>query len=494
MIGGSFMSQNTVKPKKNGHGKAEVFMEKYGVLMAAITFVILFFMPLPIGMELVGQRSLAIFVTALVLWVTKPIPIYITSLFVIILLTFTGAVSDDEKACDTLGYEVIWLMVAAFVLTSAMNHTNLGKRFALNMVTKFGKTPKRMMAVLIAVNFGLAFFVPSTTARASLLVPIVLILLEIYQALPGESKFGKLVMLQGIHNNHFATSMIMTATSSQVLAIGFINEFTGADIGYMHWLMGSMPQAILTATVMFFIGIFIFKPETLHNDLKAVNEKMKNQLAHLGKMTTQEKKAAFYFGLTLFLWATGDYHEAVVGFELETAQVAVLSMALILTPKIGVITWKEANIKWDLMLFSAGAYAAGKALNKSGGATWIIDKMVSQMGIESLPIGAVAIVLIAISIFSHIIFTSKTVRTTIMMPAALGIAMSLGMDPVRLGLAVAFGIAYTTTLPPHSKVNTLYFSSGFFSVLEQLFFGIIASVIGTIMISLVYFFWLPIIL
>jgi len=488
------MSNTSVKPKKNGHGKTEQFMEKYGVIIAAIVFAILYFMPLPLGMEPVGQKSLAIFVSALVLWVTKPVPIYITSLFVIIGLPLTGAVAEADVAFETLGYEVIWLMVAAFVLTSAMNHTNLGKRFALNMVTKFGKTPKRTMAVLIVVNFVLAFFVPSTTARASLLVPIVLILLEIYKALPGESKFGKLVMLQGIQNNHFATSMIMTATSSQVLAIGFINEFTGADLGYMHWLMGSLPQAILTATVMFFVGIAIFKPETLKNDISAVNEAMKKQLAGLGKMTVQEKKAAFYFGLTLFLWATGDYHEHFLGFELETAQVAVLSMALILTPKIGVITWKEADIKWDLMIFSAGAYAAGKALNKSGGATWLIDKMVTSMGIEHLPLGAVAVVLIAISIFSHIIFTSKTVRTTIMMPAALGIAMSLGMDPVRLGLAVAFGIAYTTTLPPHSKVNTLYFSSGFFSVLEQLFFGLVASAVGTVMISLVYFFWLPIIL
>jgi len=327
-----------------------------------------------------------------------------------------------------------------------------------------------------------------------LLVPIVLILLEMYKAIPGESKFGKLVMLQGVQNNHFATSMIMTATSGQVIAIGFINEMTGANIGYMEWLLGSMPQAILTAVVMFFIGLAIFRPENLKTDLLAINKAMEAQLHNLGKMTKNEKKAAFYFGLTLFLWATGDYHEAVLGFELETAQVAVLSMALILTPGIGVIKWKEANIKWDLMVFSAGAYAAGKALNNSGGATWMINKMVNGIGLEQLPHSAIAIVLIAISVFSHIVFTSKTVRTTILIPAVIALATSLGMDPVRMALAVSFGIAYTTTLPPHSKVNTLYFSTGYFTVLEQLFFGLVASAVGTIMISLVYFLWLPIIL
>lgn len=485
------MSNKRLKKKS---GKAERLMEKYGAFVAIIVFAILFFMPQPSGMEPVAQKSLAIFVGALIMWIAKPVPIYITSLFVILLLPLTGAVSEPKVAFETLGYEVIWLMVAAFVLTSAMNQTNLGKRFALHMVTKFGKTPKRMMAVLIFVNFALAFFVPSTTARAALLVPIVLILLEIYNALPGESKFGKLIMLQGIQNNHFATSMIMTATSGQVIAIGFINELTGTKIGYMDWLLGSIPQAILTALVMFFIGIMIFKPEDLKSDVTAINKSMKEQLQNLGAMTIREKKAAFYFGLTLFLWATGDYQKAIIGFELETVQVAVLSMALILTPKIGVISWSEANIKWDLMLFSAGAYAAGKALNNSGGASWLIGNMVNKIGIENLPHSSVAVILIAISIFSHVVFTSKTVRTTILVPSVIALATSLGMDPVRLALAVSFGIAYTPTLPPHSKVNTLYFSTGYFSVLEQLFFGLVACSVGTIMISLVYFLWLPIIL
>ncbi|NLC55006.1 MAG: DASS family sodium-coupled anion symporter [Erysipelothrix sp.] len=487
------MNEKKVSTKREAN-KTEALMAKYGIYVSLAVLLVLYFMPLPNGMTEVGQKSLAIFLFALIMWVTKPIPIYLTSLIAILILPLTGAVESTKVAFGTLGFEVIWLMVAAFVLTSAMNQTNLGKRFALNMVTKYGRTPKALLAVLVVVNFALAFFVPSTTARASLLVPIVLILLEIYQALPGESKFGKLLMLQGVQNNHFATSMIMTATSGQVIAIGFINEMTGASLGYMDWLIGSMPQAILTAVVMFIIGLKIFKPETLASDMKAVNGRMTSQLAELGAMTTREKKAAAYFALTLFLWATGDYQKALLGFELGTTQVAVLSMVLMLMPKIGVIEWKEANIKWDLMLFSAGAYAVGNALNDSGGATWVIDGLVNRIGLDLLPHSVVAVVLIFISVFSHIIFTSKTVRTTILIPATVTLAVSLGMEPVPIALAVAFGIAYTTTLPPHSKVNTLYFSTGYFSVLEQLLFGLLASFVGSVMISLVYFLWLPIIL
>lgn len=138
----------------------------------------------------------------------------------ILLLPLLGAVKKQSVAFGTLGFDIIWLMVAAFVLTSAMSHSNLGKRIALVLVTRFGKTPAKTLLVLVLVNFILAFFVPSTTARASLIVPLALVILEVYKAQPGHSNFGRLMMLQGVQNNAFATSVVMTATSAQVLALG----------------------------------------------------------------------------------------------------------------------------------------------------------------------------------------------------------------------------------------------------------------------------------
>lgn len=44
-----------------------------GNVLSIITFFI--FIPLPNGMTIEGQKSLAIFVSALIMWVTKPISI-----------------------------------------------------------------------------------------------------------------------------------------------------------------------------------------------------------------------------------------------------------------------------------------------------------------------------------------------------------------------------------------------------------------------------------
>jgi solute carrier family 13 (sodium-dependent dicarboxylate transporter), member 2/3/5 len=115
--------------KKNGRFEAE--MKKWGIPVAIIVVLLLLLMPSPEGLEPAAQKSIALFAGALVLWITTPIPIYLTSLLAILLLPLVGAVEDQEVAFGTLGFDVIWLMVSAFILTSAMMKSNLGRRFSL---------------------------------------------------------------------------------------------------------------------------------------------------------------------------------------------------------------------------------------------------------------------------------------------------------------------------------------------------------------------------
>lgn len=461
------------------------------IIISFIAFFIMLYMPLPEGMTPMAQKSLALFILALIMWIAKPIPIYQTSIMIILLLPLVGAVKGQTQAFEPLGYSIIWLMVAAFVLTSAMSNSNLGKRIALVLTTKFSKTPTQTLIVFVLINYILAFFVPSTTARASLLAPIILVILEVYKAIPGKSNFGKLIMLQGVQNNAFATSVVMTATSAQVLALGFINEQTGTSIGYMNWLLGSLPQALITTVISFIVGLKLYSHKNeLGNVVENATASLKKQLEDLGPMSAKEKRALIIFLITLFLWATGDYQKAWIGFKLSTEQTAVLSMLLCLLPGIGIITWKEANIKWDLMIFSAGAYAVGNAVNDTGAASWTIGKIINAIGLDKMSTSLVAIILIFITVFSHLIFTSKTVRTTILIPAIIGIAKQLGIDPVSLALVCSFGIAYTITLPPHSKVNTLYFGTGYFEVKDELIYGLISCFIGACSLSLIYFTWI----
>jgi sodium-dependent dicarboxylate transporter 2/3/5 len=488
------VQKSAIEPPKKKKSSFEKGMKRWGIPLAILVFLLLFYMPTPDGLPPEAQKAVAVFTSALVLWITTPIPIYLTSILSILLLPLPliGAVEDQEAAFGTLGFDVIWLMVSAFILTSAIIKSNLGRRFALWMVTKFGKTPKTTLLVLILINFILAFFVPSTTARATLMVPICLILLEIYKAIPGEGNLGKVMMLQGVQADALATSGVMTATSGNIIAVGFINEQAGGHIGYMDWLLASIPTAIITMLLTFFIGLKLFSIKEESNFQSAMGT-LKGELKKLGSLSKNEKKASIIFILTVLLWATGDYQKDWFGFEISTEQTAVLSALLCLLPRVGFLTWQEANIKWELMIFAAGAYAVGNALDKSKGAEWIIKKIVDGLGLEQMSHFWVYVLVVFLSMYSHLIFTSKTVRVTILIPAFIALAKTLGMDPVALALASAMTMTYTITLPPHSKVNTIYFGTGYFSVLDQVKYAVVTCFIGATVISLAIFTWFKVI-
>lgn len=471
------------EPEKKG-----LTLKKVGLPLAAMILLVLMNIPVPEGLTPEGIKSIAIFCAALTLWICGSLPIYLTSMMVIVLLPLTGTVSKEKLVFATLGYDVIWLMVSAFILTSAMIKSDIARRFALWMITSFGQTPRRALLVLVVINFCLVFFVPSTTARATLMIPICMILLDIYKATPGKSNFGRVMMLQGVQADAIATSGVMTGTAANIIAVGFINQQAGGHIGYMDWLLASFPLAMIVMFLSFLIGLkfWSFKDEI---DFQSALETLTQERKQLGKLSHSERKAMAIFLLAVVLWSTESYHKAMLGFEISVYMTAVIAAILCLLPRVGLLTWPEANIKWDLMIFAAGAYAAGNTLENTQGAQWLIGKLVHGLGLENMSTWLVYVIVVFICMYSHLIFTSKTVRTTILIPASIALAKTLGMDPVTLALAASLTLTYTITLPPHSKVNAIYFSTGYFSVLDQMKYGLVTCFIGASVISMAIFTW-----
>ena len=61
----------------------------------------------------------------------------------------------------------------------------------------------------------------------------------------------------------------------------------------------------------------------------------------------------------------------------------------------------------------------------------------------------------------------------ILIPTIISIAQVAGFNPVALALPASFMICDTITLPPHSKVNLTYYSTGKFTVLEEMTYGVL---------------------
>jgi len=449
------------------------WLDLLGIPVAVAVFIGLYLMPTPSGLSSQGQMALAVFLTALVLWVTQAIPTYATSLTAMVLLVLTGAWSEDQ-VLGVFGQDVIWLMVCAFILTSAMTKSNLARRIALAMVVSFGSRAKWALLGMIVLNGFLAFLVPSTTARAALMLPIVLILADVYGAVPGKSNFGASLMIQELQSNNIYTSGILTATACNIMAVGFIRELGKQQVFYTDWLFAAFPIAAITMIIAWLMGLTFLKPEH-DTPMGQGMQTLRDELKNMGKLSGIEWKAAIIFSVTVFLWVSDRWHTAMWGFPISTAMAAIIAATLCFLPGIGLLNWKETKIPWDLMIFSCGAYAAGLALESSGGAKWMMDGVFVAKNMSFF--GAYVLVIL-ISMFSHFIFTSKTVRTAIVIPVVIVLAKSMGFSPISLALPAAFTMTWTITLPPHCKPNLIFYGTGHFTIPQQLVYGIAVCLVG----------------
>ncbi|MCB6771094.1 anion permease, partial [Veillonella atypica] len=75
--------------------------------------------------------------------------------------------------------------------------TNLHKRLALWILSRVGTKTSNLVFGAILVSIVLAFFVPSATARAGAVVPILLGMVAAF-GLPNNSKLGALLVITSV--------------------------------------------------------------------------------------------------------------------------------------------------------------------------------------------------------------------------------------------------------------------------------------------------------
>ena len=104
-----------------------------------------------------------------------------------------------------------------------MMKTGLDKRIALFVLSKIGAKTHHVLAGVICVGFVLSFFVPSTTARVSCMVPIVMGIIAAF-GVPRKSKFAAIMLIAVAQADSIWNVGIKTAAAQNMVALGFIEK------------------------------------------------------------------------------------------------------------------------------------------------------------------------------------------------------------------------------------------------------------------------------
>jgi solute carrier family 13 (sodium-dependent dicarboxylate transporter), member 2/3/5 len=414
----------------------ECWMRYLGFPAGIVAFLVLYFAPFGPTLSGAAQSGIACFTLALTWWVTEPFPTYVTSLALMFLLLVTGA-SNAKAIMDVLGLEVIWLNLLAFVLSSMLVKTRLARRAALWLVVRFGASAQWALFAFLLLQLFLAPLIPATAARCVMTLPLMLVVAGIYGSTEeAPNAFGKNLMLLNLVGISILSSMSMTGSSANLIAVGLIETMGGRKLYYFDWMRVGAPIAISTAVAMWYLG-----PRLLCRIPPG-----------------------------------------------ERAPVVAGGMDVVRDKP-----WAEAESPWHLLIFSAGAYAGGLALDDTGAAEWAVRGLFGGFNLKALPFGAAYTIVVAVMMYSHLLTTSKTVRTMIMIPIIITLARSLGWDPVSFALPAALCIDWVVGLPISGKPNVILFSTNQYSVMENLRYGVTTCTIGLVLLvasAATWFHWI----
>lgn len=431
-----------------------------------------------------NYAMLAIFVAGLILWMTESIPNYLTSLLIILGIVLCG-VTTQKEALAQLGHPVMWLNILSFVLASMLVKTQFAKRLALAFVIKFGRSANGVLWSFLIINLILSAFISATTVKATIMLPIFMTVCAIYGASNGNrNNFGRNLVIQNLFQVNVGANAFYTGSGAHLLAISLIAGFVGScDFGYSDWLVSCGPMSVIILVLGLFLGTYVFFPlkkEERKPQIEGGIEKLKSELKAMGKMKPEEYKAVAIFMIVLLLWITkGTFH------NIDETIVALLGAILALLPGIGVVKWNDVDIPWHLMLFSAGAYTLGSGLNATDLPNTMVNAAFEGLGITNdTPFWVLYIILTFLMMYSGLVFQSKTIRTMVFVPIALGVESRFGFPAMSLALPVAMLIEHVYVLPFNSKPAALLYNTNMYSQTDAFKFGITMMTISWIIILL----------
>ncbi|PST93928.1 dihydroorotate dehydrogenase [Photobacterium sp. NCIMB 13483] len=429
------------------------------------------------GLTVIQQRVIAIFLLAALCWVMEPIPIYATSVVIIVLELLLlsdkslylfrldqgqphfGNLMSYSEIMATFASPIIMLFLGGFFLAMAATKYRLDVNLARVLLKPFGHQPKYVMFGLMLITAIFSMFM-SNTATTAMMLSILAPVITLFSAKdPGKIAFALCIPVAA-NIGGIGTPI---GTPPNAIALKYL---TGENlITFGEWMFFGVP----------FVAVLLVFAWWLINKLYPATQQS-IELTIQGKFLKTPKAITVYvtFAVTIILWLMGSMH-GMNSYTVALIPVAIFSLT-------GIINKEDLKkISWDVLWLVSGGIALGLALDKTG---------LAKLVVHSIPFDIFSpyVVLLGAAILCLLManFMSHTATANLLMPimAALGTSM-VSLTPlggeVTLILVVTFAASLGMSLPISTPPNALAHATGHVESNQMARVGVIIGIVGVLL-------------
>jgi len=468
------------EPKASQGSTAPFLVRHHYVLLAAfmVLAAMVAFGPSPEGLNTNAQRVLGVFTLCACLWVTGLIPLQITSILAIILLPLLNIMSSAQ-AFSLFGNQAVFFILGAFILSAALIDCGLSTRLTCIALNRFCSSPMRLRDSILFIGAFASFWM-SEHAVAAMLFPIVLNIVRAFGMKPMESRFGQsffFALAWGCIIGGIATYL---GGARNPLAAGILFAERGIDISFMRLFSASFPIVLLMLGAAWGILRICFPLEPVNTDM--ARQQLHKEIEQIGPLSRREIRVGLISLATILAW--------VFAYKLMgLATIALLAVALLFMFRL--VKWSEieSNVNWGIILMYGGAIALGSALHTTGASLWIVENTLGNYNLTPFQL----ILIIGVLSLALTEFISNAAVVSVMMPIGLGLAVTTGLSPEAVTLAIALPSGLSYVLPMGTPATAIAYSSGYISRWRFIKYGLIMNTLSLIAFILVTWLYWPLI-
>lgn len=444
-------------------------------------FPILFVELLPLPTE--GTQMLAIFIAAILLWLT--VGIDWTSIFILLAIpTVIPSIGIAEVMSASLGNNTIAFLIFSCILTYALSSSGFLRRAALWFVnSKIGQKSHWHFAFMYFLSI---LIIGSFIAPTVLFVLYFALVKEIYEvcSLKEDSSFAKMLMIGTAIFTSISCAMTPIAHTFPLMAIGFYETATGEIISWGKYMLIGIPVGILLSAFVFGILYLGFKKKIAAEGFNAF------KLAPMGKVSLIEKESIIVFGLVVVLWLImGIVPNLIPGLK-EATTTAPPMFGIVILCVLGALNFKEAitkGVPWQSIILCAATLVIGKYLTSAEfGITDYFASLVAPLTNDVSAFGLILIIVAFAIIMTNLM--SNIVTTTVAYNILTPIVITTGLINPQLStilIGMAASLAFAT--PPAIAHIALAAGSGYADSKDILKYGGLTSIAAIVIVTLLGF-------
>lgn len=412
--------------------------QNLGIPLAIVILLVGHFCPAIEGLSHEGVLGLAILFAAVVIWVCETLPMGITGLLALVLAPLLG-VADINTVFSGFGTTTVIFAIAVFSLTAIVMKSDLAVRLTGFMVRLAGRDSRKLVLAFMAAG-GLLSSVMNDSATLVLFLGFADTVLKHAGHEKGKSNLAKCLYLGSAFAIFMGGMATPAGASINVLALGLVEQATGATIPFLDWVIAVAPVAIVMIPVIWIVLVKIFKPESISDEgLHAMTEKA----AALGRLSTEEKKTLFFLIGIPILWVAGSWIPA-----LSVTTVSVIGLACMCAPGIRILTFEEfqREVPWSIVIMIGAVISIGGFVGATGGVAFLANIFLNS-GVMGLGAFLTFWIIVFAVYFTHTFVPVGPAFATILIPPLMAYCVDAGYSPAIPAILLAAILSGNLLLP-----------------------------------------------